>query len=54
MDDLLKNNLELDTFYQDNIKVVYNKNNKAFRPKALINKVSIQPDRYYSDFIVFH
>ena len=50
--DLLKNNLELDTFYQNNIKVIYNKQNKAFRPKALINKTSIQPDRIYSDFIV--
>ena len=50
--DLLSNNIELDTVYQDNIKVIYNKKNKAFRPKALINKVSIQPNRYYSDFIV--
>ena len=50
--DLLKNNLELDTFYQNNIKVIYNKKNKAFRPKALINKTSIQPNRFYSDFIV--
>ena len=41
--DLLKNNLELDTFYQDNIKVVYNKNNKAFRPNALINKNIYSP-----------
>lgn len=51
-DDLLKNSLELDTFYQNNIKVIYNKKNKAFRPKALINKISIQPNRLYSDFIV--
>lgn len=50
--DLLKNDLELDTFYQNNIKVIYNKKNKAFRPKALINKTSIQPNRFYSDFIV--
>ncbi len=50
--DLLKKDLKLDTFYQNNIKIIYNKTNKAFRPKALINKISIQPNRYYSDFIV--
>lgn len=50
--DTSKKNLQLDTFYQDNIKVIYNKKNKAFRPKALINKISIRPNQYYSDFVV--
>ena len=50
--DLLKTDIVLDTFHYDNINVVYNKKNKAFRPKALINKTSIRPNEYYSDFIV--
>ena len=50
--DLSKDNLQLDTFCQDNIKVVYNKKNKSFRPKAILNKIYIQPNRFYSDFMV--
>ena len=45
-------NIDLDTTYINNIKVIYNPKNKAFRPKAIANKISIIPNIYYSDFAV--
>lgn len=45
-------NLQLDTTYVNNIKIIYNTKNKAFRPKAIANKISIIPNILYSDFAV--
>ena len=45
-------NIDLDTTYINNIKVIYNPKNKAFRPKAIANKISIIPNIHYSDFAV--
>ena len=45
-------NLNLDTTYINDIKIIYNPKNKAFRPKAIANKISIIPNITYSDFAV--
>ena len=42
----------LDTLFFDNYKFIYNPNNKAFRPKSIINKILITPHQTYSDYIV--
>ena len=45
-------NLNLDTTYINDIKIIYNPKNKAFKPKAIANKISIIPNITYSDFAV--
>ncbi len=45
-------NLNLDTTYINDIKIIYNPKNKAFIPKAIANKISIIPNITYSDFAV--
>lgn len=44
--------LDLDTTYINNFRIIYNPKNKAFRPKAIANKISIIPNITYSDFAV--
>ena len=44
--------IDLDTVFKNNFHIIYNPKNKAFRPQAIANKISIRPDSYYSDFAV--
>ena len=44
--------INLDTIIIDGYKVIYNPQNKAFKPKAIANKISIRPSMYYSDIAV--
>jgi outer membrane protein assembly factor BamA len=51
-DDINNPNIQLDTIFYNNYTVIYNPNNKAFRPNAIINQIKITPGRFYSDYSV--
>ena len=44
--------VSLDTLIFDKYRFIYNPQNKAFRPKAIINKIQIRPGQTYSDYSV--
>lgn len=46
------NELDLDTINKDGFRIIYSPKEKAFRPKAIANKISIIPGRTYSDYAV--